>query len=153
MVFHKGFLGHKLLALTQFHLVLSHLWPKYFASWKYCSYPCSIKRQIGIWSLEYLVNSNSHLNMKFKSKIKFISYLVIPAWLYYMMCLLNFNNFLKSFAIFANYATKYFIILGKFYKSCQKLRFLSNFAIYATKKFFIFVKFCKSRNKKFYNLC
>jgi hypothetical protein len=56
-----------------------------------------------------------------------------------MMCLLNFNNFLKSFAIFANYATKSFIILGKFYKSCQKLRFLSNFAIYATKKSFLFL--------------
>ncbi len=38
MVFHKGFLGHKLLVLTKFHLVLSHLWPKYFASQLYPSY-------------------------------------------------------------------------------------------------------------------
>ncbi len=38
MVFHKGFLGHKLLVFMKFHIILSHLWLKYFASQKYCSY-------------------------------------------------------------------------------------------------------------------
>ncbi len=37
-VFHKGFLGHKLLVLAKFHLVLSSLWPKSFALRQYHSY-------------------------------------------------------------------------------------------------------------------
>jgi hypothetical protein len=38
MVFHESFLRPKLSVWTKFCLILSHLWPKSFTSWKYCSY-------------------------------------------------------------------------------------------------------------------
>jgi len=38
MAFNEGFLSPKLSVLTEFHLILSHLWPNFFASHKYHSY-------------------------------------------------------------------------------------------------------------------
>ncbi len=65
MVFHEGFLGHKLSVLMKFQLVLSHLWPKSFASQKYRSYV--IKCGVATVAKWFFFVSNASILLYWKS--------------------------------------------------------------------------------------